>query len=38
MEHMGWSTIALKQRYQHVTDSLGQEIAEKINGYFWKSN
>jgi integrase len=38
MEHMGWSTIAMKQRYQHVTDALRQEVAEQINGYFWKAN
>lgn len=36
MEHMGWSTLAMIKRYTHVTDALRREVAEQINGYFWK--
>jgi integrase len=38
MEHMGWSSITMLKRYQHVTDALRREVAEQINGYFWKTN
>lgn len=36
MELMGWSTVAMKQRYMHVTEELRQDVADQINGYFWK--
>jgi integrase len=37
MEHMGWSTLAMVKRYTHVTDVLRKEVADQINGYFWKA-
>ncbi|ADJ42173.1 integrase/recombinase [Amycolatopsis mediterranei S699] len=36
MELMGWSTEAMRRRYQHVTDSIREEVASQINTYFWK--
>jgi integrase len=36
MDVMGWSTVAMKTRYMHVTEGLRQDIAEQINNYFWQ--
>lgn len=35
MDIMGWSTMAMKQRYMHVTEGLRRDVAEQLNGYFW---
>lgn len=37
MEVMGWSTPTMKQRYMHVTEELRKDVADRINGYFWRS-
>lgn len=37
MELMGWSTITMKKRYQHVTAGIRQDVAEQLNEYFWKA-
>jgi integrase len=38
MDVMGWSTESMKKRYMHVTDQLRQDVANQLNGYFWKAN
>ncbi len=35
MENMGWSSMDMLKRYQHVTEALRRDVAEQINGYFW---
>ncbi|CAL99812.1 integrase-like protein [Saccharopolyspora erythraea NRRL 2338] len=37
-DHMGWSSIRMKERYMHVTEELRREIADQLNGYFWDVN
>jgi integrase len=38
MDVMGWSTVAMKQRYMHVTEGLRRTVADQISSYFWKEN
>jgi integrase len=38
MDFMGWSTVAMKTRYMHVTDGLRRDVAKQLNGYFWEAN
>ena len=38
MDFMGWSTVAMKKRYMHVTETIRREVADQINEYFWKGN
>jgi site-specific recombinase XerD len=38
MDLMGWSTVAMKQRYMHVTEELRRTVADQISSYFWKEN
>lgn len=38
MEFMGWSTVAMKTRYMHVTDGLRRDVAQQLNLYFWAAN
>jgi len=35
MELMGWSSIAMLKRYQHVIDQLRNEAAEKVGTYLY---
>ncbi|MGH3870936.1 MAG: hypothetical protein ACRDSR_05380 [Pseudonocardiaceae bacterium] len=35
---MGWSTVAMKQRYMHVTEGLRRDVADQLSSYFWKEN
>jgi integrase len=37
MEVMGWSSASMRKRYMHVTEDLRQDVADQLNGYFWKS-
>lgn len=37
-EHHGWSTVAMKTRYMHVTEQLRRDVADQINGYFWRDS
>lgn len=37
MDLMGWSTVAMKARYMHVTEGLRRDVADQLNGYFWKN-
>lgn len=36
MEIMGWSSVAMLKRYQHVTARLRRDIADRLNEFFWK--
>lgn len=38
MAIMGWSSASMAKRYQHVTDPLLRETAEKIDGLLWGSD
>jgi integrase len=37
MEVMGWSSVAMLKRYQHVTARLRRNIADRLNEFFWKA-
>ncbi|HET9876261.1 MAG TPA: tyrosine-type recombinase/integrase [Mycobacterium sp.] len=37
MELMGWSSESMRRRYMHITEGLRQDVANQLNGYFWKS-
>jgi integrase len=38
MDIMGWSTITMAERYEHVTPRLRHDVAEQLNRYFWKGD
>ncbi len=33
---MGWSTTAMAARYQHMVDSVRNDVARQVNGLIWK--
>jgi integrase len=33
---MGWSTIAMAARYQHMVDSVRNDVARQVDGLIWK--
>lgn len=33
---MGWSTTAMAARYQHITDQVRRDVAERIGGLIWQ--
>ncbi|WP_433890695.1 tyrosine-type recombinase/integrase [Streptomyces sp. CA-111067] len=35
MSIMGWSSTAMAARYQHVTDSIRQDVAKRVGGLLW---
>jgi hypothetical protein len=35
MDVMGWSSVSMTQRYQHVPDALRQRIADQMGGLLW---
>lgn len=35
MAIMGWSSASMAKRYQHVTDPMLQQTAEKVGGFLW---
>jgi integrase len=35
MDVMGWSSISMTQRYQHVPDASRRRIADQIGGLLW---
>ncbi|MPZ61582.1 MAG: tyrosine-type recombinase/integrase [Propionibacteriales bacterium] len=35
MDVMGWSTMEMVKRYQHVTDPIRQDIAQRVGGLLW---
>ena len=38
MAIMGWSSASMAKRYQHVTDPLLRETAEKVDGLLWREH
>ena len=36
MDFMGWSNSAMAKRYQHVTATLRQDIANRLSDYLWE--
>lgn len=37
MEVMGWSSVTMKHRYMHVTETVRRDVAGRLNSYFWES-
>ena len=35
MEVMGWSSSAMVKRYQHITEPVRIDIAERVGGLLW---
>ncbi|MFD4141160.1 tyrosine-type recombinase/integrase [Streptomyces sp. NPDC058572] len=35
---MGWSTTAMAARYQHMVDSVRNDVARQVDGLIWKSD
>ncbi|MGH3813462.1 MAG: tyrosine-type recombinase/integrase [Pseudonocardiaceae bacterium] len=35
MDMMGWSTMEMVKRYQHVTDPIRHDIAQRVGGLLW---
>lgn len=33
---MGWSTLSMKARHTHVTEQVKRDVADLLDGYFWK--
>ena len=31
-------TLSMKARYMHVTEQVKRDVADLLNGYFWKGN
>ncbi|MBW8088598.1 site-specific integrase [Streptomyces hygroscopicus subsp. hygroscopicus] len=36
MQIMGWSSTAMAARYQHVTDGILSDVAERVGGLIWE--
>ncbi|MCX4576077.1 site-specific integrase [Streptomyces sp. NBC_01571] len=34
---MGWSTTAMAARYQHMVDTVRDEVAQRVDGLIWES-
>ena len=32
---MGWTNPAMPQRYQHMTEAINQDVANRIGGLLW---
>ncbi len=32
---MGWSTTAMAARYQHMVDSVRNDVARQVDGLIW---
>jgi hypothetical protein len=37
MSIMGWSSVAMAARYQHVLDSIRKGVADQVGGLLWDS-
>jgi integrase len=35
MSVMGWSSTSMAARYQHVTDPIRREVADRVGGLLW---
>lgn len=38
MQIMGWSSSSMTKRYQHVTDAMRAEVADKLDGLLWATD
>ncbi len=38
MDIMGWSSVTMKQRYMHVTETVRRDVADQLNQYFWEGH
>jgi integrase len=38
MSIMGWSSTAMAARYQHVTDPIRGDVADRVGGLIWSEN
>lgn len=38
MAIMGWSSAAMAKRYQHVLDSIRQDVASRVGGLLWNED
>src|SRR5260221_4011941 len=36
MSLMGWSRAEMAARYQHVTDTIRQDVARQVDGLIWR--
>jgi hypothetical protein len=37
MSLMGWSSADMAARYQHVTDTIRQDVARQVDGLIWQA-
>jgi integrase len=37
MSVMGWSSTSMAARYQHVTDPIRRDVADRIGGLLWST-
>jgi integrase len=37
MDVMGWATTGMAARYQHVSDPVRADIADRVGGLIWKA-
>lgn len=38
MSIMGWSSTDMAARYQHVTDTIRQDVARQVDGLIWQAS
>jgi integrase len=38
MGFMGWSNTGMTKRYQHITEAVQRDLADRIGGYLWQAN
>jgi integrase len=38
MDIMGWSNSGMAKRYQHPSNAMRRDIADRVGGYLWKDN
>jgi integrase len=37
MSVMGWSSTSMTKRYQHVTEAIRRQVADRLDGLLWES-
>jgi len=37
MSVMGWSSTSMAARYQHVTDPIRRDVADRVGGLLWSA-
>jgi integrase len=38
MAIMGWSSVSMATRYQHVLDSIRKDVAKQVGGLLWENS